>query len=161
MRYFRFFLTLLVIIIALLIIFPKSKEIYYNIPSLLKEANKTLLLFLVFFQTINYLGDSWLSHILLNIAGFKVRLRDNFKIAILGVIGNHVAPFVGGTTVTFYSYKKLKIPSAVISFLVFAWTLFIWLSYILFFFLSLLLLPSLFFKFISFRYAFGFLFYLF
>jgi len=92
-----------------------------------------------------------LSQTLLAIAGFKVKFRNALKIAILGVVGNHVAPFIGGTIVTFYSYKKLRIPAAVISFLVFTWTLFVWLNYILFFLLSLLLLPSLVFNFVSFK----------
>ncbi len=151
MRYFRLFLTLVLIIVAFFIISSKFKGIYYDVPSLLKEVNKPLLLFLVLFQAVNYFGDSWLSQTLLAIAGFRVKFRDVFKIAILGVVGNHVAPFIGGTIVTFYSYKKLRIPAAVVSFLVFTWTLFIWLNYILFFLLSLIFLPSLVFNFVSFK----------
>lgn len=150
-RYIRYFLSIILIGVALFVIFSKFKNVYYDIPLLLKEANKPLLFFLVIFQIINYLGDGWLSQILLSIAGFKVNFRDTLKIAILGVMGNHVAPFAGGTIITFYSYKKLNIPSAVISFLVFTWSFFIWANYFLFFLLSLLLLPSLFFKFISFK----------
>jgi uncharacterized protein (TIRG00374 family) len=70
-------------------------------------------------------------------------------VAILGVIGNHIAPFVGSTILIYNSYKKLEIPSAVISFLVSAWIIFIWFNYFLFFFLSLLFLPDLFFSFVS------------
>jgi uncharacterized protein (TIRG00374 family) len=151
MRYLRFFLTIILIIVAFFIISSKFKGVYYDIPGLLKEANRSILFLLVLFQAINYLGDSWLSQILLAIAGFKVKFRDALKVAIFGVVGNHVAPFIGGAIVTFYSYKKLRIPAAVISFLVFSWTLFIWLNYILFFLLSLFLLPSLVFNFISFE----------
>jgi len=148
-RYVRYFLTIALIGVAFFVIFSKFKNVYYDIPLLLKEANRPLLLFLVIFQIISYLGDGWLSKILLAIAGFKVNLRDTLKIAVLGVVGNHVAPFAGGAIITFYSYKKLNIPSAVISFLVFFWSFFIWANYFLFFVLSLLLLPSLFLKFIS------------
>lgn len=149
MRYFRYFLTIVLIAVAFFVVYSKFKNVYFDIPLLLKEANKSFLFFLVIFQIINYFGDGWLSKILLSIAGFKVNLRDTLKIAILGVVGNHVAPFVGGTMITFYSYKKLNIPSAVISFLVFSWSIFVWLIHLLFFLLSLLLLPSLFFNFIS------------
>jgi len=148
-RYARYFLTIILIGVAFFVIFSKFKNVYYDIPSLLKEANKPLLLFLVIFQIITYLGDGWLSKILLAIAGFKVNFKDTLKIAVLGVVGNHVAPFLGGTIITFDSYKKLNIPSAAISFLVFSWSFFIWANYSLFFLLSLLLLPGLFFKFIS------------
>jgi len=148
-RYLKYLLSIILIGVAFLVIFSKFKSVYYDIPLLLKEARKPLLLFLVIFQIINYLGDAWLSQTLLAIAGFKVNFRDTLKTAILGVVGNHVAPFAGGTIITFYSYKKLNIPSAVISFLVFTWSFFVWLNYLLFFILSLLLLPSLFFKFIS------------
>ncbi len=150
-RYIRYILTIILTGVAFFIIFSKFKNVYYDIPSLLEEANKPLLLFLLIFQIINYLGDGWLSKILLAIAGFKVNFKDTLKIAVLGVVGNHVAPFAGGTIITFYSYKKLNIPSAVISFLVFTWSFFIWANYFLFFILSLLLLPSLFLKFVSFK----------
>lgn len=150
-RFLRYLLSITLMGVAFFVIFSKFKNVYYDIPLLFKEANKPLLFFLVIFQIINYLGDGWLSQILLSIAGFKVNFRDTLKTAILGVVGNHVAPFAGGTIITFYSYKKLNIPSAVISFLVFTWSFFIWANYFLFFILSLLLLPSLFFKFISFQ----------
>ncbi len=149
MRYIRYFINIVFIIVAFFVISKEFRDTYYNIPLLFKEANKSLLFFLFLFQGLNYIGDGWLSQTLLAIAGFKIRLKDTLKIAILGVIGNHVAPFVGGTIVTYHSYKKLEIPSAVISFLVSAWTIFIWLTYVLFFLLSLLFLPNLFFNFVS------------
>jgi len=149
MRYFRYFISVVFIGIAFFIISKELKGIYYNIPLLFGEANKSLLFFLFLFQGLNYLGDALLSQTLLAVAGFKIRLRDNLKVAILGVIGNHIAPFVGSTIVTYNSYKKLEIPSAVISFLVSVWIIFIWSTYFLFFFLSFLFLPDLFFKFVS------------
>jgi len=148
MRYFRYFLTIVLIVVAFSVVYLKFKNVYYDIPALLKEANKPILLFLVIFQAVNYFGDAWLSKILLSVSGFGVGLKDTIKIAVLGVIGSHVAPFLGGTIVTFHSYKKLNIPSAVISFLVFSWSLFIWFPYFFFFLISLILLPGLFFNFI-------------
>ncbi len=150
-RYIRYVSTIILIGAASFVIFSRFKNVYYDIPLLLKEANKPLLFFLAIFQIITYLGDGWLSKILLSIAGFKMSLRDTLKIALLGVVGNHVAPFAGGAIITFRFYKKLNIPLPVISFLVFAWSFFIWISHFLFFLLSLLLLPGLFFQFVSFK----------
>lgn len=149
MRNIRYFITVIFIIVAFFIISKEFKGIYSNIPLLFTEANKSLLFFLFLFQGLNYLGDGWLSQTLLAVAGFKIRLKDNLKVAILGVIGNHIAPFVGSAILIYNSYKKLEIPSAVISFLVSAWIIFIWFTYFLFFFLSLLFLPDLFFNFVS------------
>jgi len=151
MRYLRYFLTIILIIIAVFFVYPKFKSVYYDIPMLLREANKSLLFFLVIFQGINYLGDAWLAQTLLTIANFKVGFKNTLKVAILGVIGNHVAPFVGGTVVTYYFYKKLNVPAAIISFLVFAWTLFIWMVSFFLFLVSLMFLPNLFFSLVSLR----------
>lgn len=149
MRYLRYFINIIVIIVAFFVISKEFRGAYYNIPLLFKEANKLMIFLLVVFQGLSYLGDGWLSQILLTIAGFKVRLKDTLKIAVVGVVGNHVAPFVGGTIIIYQSYKKLGVPSAIISFLVFSWMVFVWLTYALFFLLSLLFLPNLFFNFIS------------
>jgi glycosyltransferase 2 family protein len=151
MRYLRYFLTIVLIIVAVFVIYPKFKNVYRDVPALLNEANKSLLFFLVIFQVINYLGDAWLAQTLLTIANFRVGFKNTLKVAILGVIGNHVAPFVGGTVVTYYFYKKLNVPAAIISFLVFAWTLFIWLISFFLFLVSLMFLPNLFFSLISLR----------
>lgn len=142
MRYFRYFLTIALVVAAAWIISSKFREVYYDIPLLLKEANKLMLVFLFIFQAINYLGDGWLCQMLLGIAGFRVDFKDTLKIAVLGVVGNHVAPFVGGTIVSYHSYKKIGVPSPAISFLVLTWTFLIWMIYLLFFVISLLILPK-------------------
>lgn len=142
MRYLRYFLTIGLVALAIWVVSSKFKEVYYDIPLLLREANKPMLFFLFLFQAINYLGDGWLCQILLGIAGFKVDFRDTLKIAVLGVIGNHVAPFIGGTLVSYHSYKKIGVPSAAISFLVLTWAFLIWITYLLFFLISLLVLSK-------------------
>jgi hypothetical protein len=71
MRYVRYFISVVFIIVAFFIISKEFKGIYYNIPLLFGEANKSLLFFLFLFQGINYLGDAWLSQILLAVAVSK------------------------------------------------------------------------------------------
>ncbi len=149
MRYFRYIWVATLIIVAFLVVFPKLKEAYNDIPSLFKAADKSLIVFLLIFQGLNYLGGGWLFQTLSAVAGFKVRLVDTIKISVLSVVGTHIAPFFGGSIVTFYAFKKLKLPAAAISFLIPAWTFFTLSIYVLFFVISLVLLPSLFFEFIS------------
>lgn len=158
MCYLRYLISVVLIIIAFSVISKEFRGTYYNIPSLFKEANKSIILLLVIFQGLSYLGDGLLSQILLTTSGFRVKLKDTLKIAVLGVVGYHVAPFVGGTIITYQSYKKLGVPTAIISFLVFSWTVFIWMTYIFFFLLSLLLLPNLIFNFVSSKIIFAALF---
>lgn len=160
MPHLRYFFIFILIIVAASAIYPEFKGIYSNIPSLFQEADKSLLIFLMLFQGLNYLGGGWLFQTLSSIAGFKVRLIDTMRIAILSVVGNHLAPFFGGLAVTFLSFRKLGIPAEVISFLIPLWYFFIYITYVFFFLISLILLPSLVFQLISFEkiiaIAFGF-----
>jgi uncharacterized protein (TIRG00374 family) len=142
MRYLRYILTAVLIALAIFVIYSKFKGSYYDIPLLFKEANKKLLWALVFFQCLIYFSDGWLSRTLLRIAGFDINLRDTMTVAILGVLGGQFAPLIGGTLITYYFYKKLKIPSGAILFLVTSWTLLIWLSYFFFFLSSLFFLSK-------------------
>ncbi|MCL4384715.1 MAG: flippase-like domain-containing protein [Actinobacteria bacterium] len=148
-RYFKYILGLTLIVIAFLIIYPKLKSSYHDIPILLKEANKAFLLFLVIFQSICYLGDGWLSKILLKIAGFNLKFKDTLKIAVLDVIGGQLIPLIGGSVITYFFYRKLKVSSGAILFLITGWTIFTLFSYFLFFLLSLIFLPKSFLHLIS------------
>ncbi|MHB1376295.1 MAG: lysylphosphatidylglycerol synthase transmembrane domain-containing protein [Candidatus Humimicrobiaceae bacterium] len=147
-RYFKYILGLILIVIAFFIIYPKFKSSYHDIPFLMKEANKTFLLFLVLFQGICYFGDGWLSKILLKIAGFNLKLKDTLKIAVLDVIGGQFIPIIGGSLITYFFYKKFKISSGAILFLITSWTIFTCFSYLLFFLLSIIFLPKSFLHFI-------------
>jgi len=145
MRYLKYFRILIVISIFFLIIFPHIKNSYHNIPALFKEANKSFLFILMIFQIGTYLSDGWLSQILLTISGFKLRFRTILKVAILDSIGNQVFPLIGGAAITYFFYRKLKIPSNAIFFLITGFTIFTFLSHFLFFIISLFFLPKSFF----------------
>jgi uncharacterized protein (TIRG00374 family) len=141
-RYFKYLLGFILVVIAFFIIYPKFKDSYHDIPLLMKEANKTFLLFLVIFQGLCYFGDGWLSKILLKIAGFNLKLKDTLKIAVLDVIGGQFIPLIGSSLITYFFYKKFKISSGAILFLITSWTIFTCFSYLLFFLLSLIFLPK-------------------
>lgn len=142
MRKIRYFLAIGLIIVAVIVIYPEFKEVWRDVPRLFGEANKLFLLFLFLFQGVGYLGNGWLCRALLDVAGFKISFKNTLRVAVLGVIGNHVAPLVGGTIVAWRAYKKLGVPSAIISFLVFSWTIFVWLVYFLFLLAGFLFLPE-------------------
>lgn len=142
MRYLRYLWALALVLFVAFILYPKFKDTYQQIPSLLGEANKLLILFLAVSQTLTYLSDGWLSKIILEISGHNLKLRDTARIAVLGVLGSQIVPVIGGTLITYLFYKKLKVPSTSILFLVATWTYFIFLNYVLFLLLSLIFLPK-------------------
>ena len=147
-RYFKYILGLTLIVIAFFILYPKLKSSYHDIPILLKEANKAFLLFLIIFQGICYFGDGWLSKILLKIAGFNLKLKETLEVAFLGVIGGQFIPLIGGSIITYFFYRKLKVSSGAILFLITGWSIFTLFSYFLFFLLSIVFLPESFLHFI-------------
>jgi len=55
-------------------------------------------------------------------------LKDIMKISLLGVLGGQVAPIMGGASITYIFYRKLKIPSANIFFVITMWSLFVFLG---------------------------------
>jgi uncharacterized protein (TIRG00374 family) len=148
-RYFKYLLGIILIVVAFFVIYPKFKLSFHDIPMLMKEAKKIFLLFLIISQSLCYFGDGWLSKILLKIAGFNLKLKDTLKIAVLDVIGGQFVPLIGGSLITYFFYKKFKVSSGAILFLISSWTIFTCFSYFLFFLLSLIFLPKSFLHFIS------------
>ena len=137
MKFFKYFLVILIIFAAILIIRSKFQVSPQEIVQLFKEADKSLIVFVIGFQTLCYFSDGWLSKIILRIVGFNISLRDTVKVAILGVLGSQMTPVIGGTVITYYFFRKLKLPSNIILFLVATWAIFVWFNYFLFFVLSL------------------------
>ncbi|MBC7327215.1 flippase-like domain-containing protein [bacterium] len=127
--------------IAFWILAPKLGETYNEIPEVFRKANKTLIPLLLIAQTLYYFGDGWLSKIVLKMGGYNLRLRDTLRIAILGVVGNQAFPVLGGVALSYYFYRKLKLPHEAIVFLVISWTFLVYIMYGIFFFLSLFFAP--------------------
>lgn len=141
MRYSRYLFVLILMGIALWFLAPKIGETYREIPTVFKKASKELLPLLLLAQALYYFGDGWLSKIVLDMGGYNLRLRDTLRIAILGVVGNQAFPVLGGVAISYYFYRKLKLPHEAIIFLVMSWTLLIYIIYAIFFFLSLFFAP--------------------
>jgi uncharacterized protein (TIRG00374 family) len=141
MRYWRYIFALILLGIAVWVILPKIGESYREIPIVFKRANLELLPLLLLAQVLYYFGDGWLSLIVLRMGGYTLRLKDTLRIAILGVVGNQAFPVLGGVAISYYFYRKLKLPHEAILFLVISWTFFIYVVYAIFFFLSLFFAP--------------------
>lgn len=141
MKYWRYIFLLIILGVAAWFLAPKIGETYHEIPLAFKKASKNLLPFLLFAQVLYYLGDGWLSKIVLDMGGYKLRLRDTIRIAILGVVGNQAFPVLGGVAISYYFYRKMRLPHEAILFLVISWTLLVYVMYAIFFFLSLVFAP--------------------
>ena len=149
MRRFKHLWATLLVAAALYTLFSQWKTSAADLPSLVHELHKGTIIFLILFQLLAYVGDGLLSKILLEVAGFRLKLKDTVKIAILDVLGGQVVPLIGGSVVTYYFYRKFNIPSSVLVFLVIVWTTFVWATYLIFFLGSLLFLPESFFSIVS------------
>lgn len=137
-RYFKYFFRILLVAIVVLIIYPKLKDSIHEIPSLLVQSNKYLLIAILFFQIIKYIFDGWLSQILLKIVNHTIKLWDTFRIAVLSIIGSQFFPLVGMAFATYYFYKKIKVSTSAIFFLIATWTFFIYATNMLIFMIDVL-----------------------
>jgi len=141
MRYWRYLFVLILMGIAAWFLAPKVAETYQEIPLVFKRASKELVPLLLFTQALYYLGDGWLSKEVLEMGGYNLRLRDTMRVAVLGVVGNQAFPVLGGVAISYYFYRKLRLPPEAIVFLVISWSFLAYIMYAIFFFLSLFFAP--------------------
>ncbi len=141
MRYWRYIFVLLLMGIAVKFLAPKVGETYQEIPLVFKRASKDLIPLLLLAQALYYFGDGWLSKVVLDMGGYNLRLKDTVRIAILGIVGNQAIPVFGGVAISYYFYRKMRLPHEAVIFLVISWTLIVYIMYAIFFFLSLLFAP--------------------
>ena len=148
MRYLRYFLVIILLVIAFSLISSRFASSYHDIPLLFEEAQKKILWILPLLGIIYYLIFGLLSKTVLSIAGFKISIRETIKAGLLGALGFQAAPFVGGIVLIYLFYKKLKIPSSRILFLITVNSILNLLNVFLFFLASILLLKQSFFSFL-------------
>jgi uncharacterized protein (TIRG00374 family) len=141
MRTFRPVLTALLIMIAGFVLLSRFGQSYEQLPSLLSEAHKKPLWFLLFLGLLYYLSYGWLAKTVLNIGGSQVNLKETIQAGLLGALGFQVAPFVGAAVLLYCFYRKLDVPQPTILFLVSSLAIFNFLNYFIFSFLAILILP--------------------
>lgn len=96
----------------------------------------------IFSQLFQYIGDAWLSQVLLQMTGIHMKLQDTFRIAALNVFAAHLLPIgeAGGVAAAYHFYKKLGVTTEKFIFLTICWCL---VTYILLFLLLIVPLPFL------------------
>jgi len=139
MRYFRYVLVIVLIIVAFSLVSSRFRSSYHDIPALFKEAHQKPLWLLLVLEGVYLSTYALLSKTLLNIAGAKISLKETIKVGVLGVLGFQVAPFIGGAILVYLFYKKQHIPSSKILFLVTSLSILGLLNALIFSFASIIL----------------------
>ncbi len=65
----------------------------------------------IFSQLFQYVGDGWLSQLLLRIINIHIKMKDTFRIAALNVFAAHLLPIgeAGGVAAAYHFYRKLGV----------------------------------------------------
>jgi uncharacterized protein (TIRG00374 family) len=142
-RYLKYLLTGVLFCLTIAIIFWREKISYTEILALFKKINPLYFLLLLILQAITYIGDGWLSKVILETAGFKISLKNTVKIAITDTVATHIMPLMGGSVMAYYLYKKFNVSAAARLFLSGAFTFFLWTTYLFFFLTAILFFPHL------------------
>ena len=76
-------------------------------------------------QCMQYIGDGWLSQLLLKIVGIKINMKDTFRIASLNVFAAHLLPIgeAGGLAAAYHFYRKLGVNPENFIFLTVCWSI--------------------------------------
>lgn len=142
MKKLRYLFGLILLAAVFVLILPELKATIPQIPKILENSNKYLIAVILFFQLLTYVSDTWLSQILLKIAGYRIAFSKIFKISIVDTLANLAIPFIGAQVVKYYLYRKLKVSTASIFFLMASWSIFWYISAALFFSISVFLIPQ-------------------
>jgi uncharacterized protein (TIRG00374 family) len=139
---FRYFLGLILILIAVFVVYPEFKTSIPEIPGILAKASKSILIVIVLLQLLTYLSDAILTKILLKIANHKISLSAALKISVVDTLANLTFPLIGGQVIKYHLYRKLNVPSSSILFIITSWTMFFYLAAALFFIVSIFFIPQ-------------------
>lgn len=95
-------------------------------------------------QISQYIGDGWLSYLLLRIIGIKINFTKTTLIASLNVFAAHLLPVgqAGVIATVYYFYRKLGVDNQSLIFLTAAWSLSTGLSLIIMLLVSMVFLPK-------------------
>jgi glycosyltransferase 2 family protein len=118
----RFTLLFAIIAYAASQIFPHLKD-FSKLWELKDKINYGWIFAAVLSQAFQYVGDGWLSYVLLQITTTKVRIWDAIKIASLNVFAAHLLPIgeAGGMAAAFHFYRKIGVSIEKFIFLTICW----------------------------------------
>lgn len=138
---YSIFITLIVLALSRLI--PQLGD-FKEVLQLKNQVNYWYVLAAILTQFVQYMGDAWLSQVLLSIVKTKMTIANAFRIAALNVFAAHMLPVgeAGGMAAAYHFYRKLGVTTDKFIFLSICWgflTHFVLLSL---FFISFLLIPD-------------------
>lgn len=118
----RFTLLFAIIAYAVSQVLPHLKD-FSKLWELKDKINYGWILAAVFSQAVQYIGDGWLSYVLLQITETKVRIWDAIRIASLNVFAAHLLPIgeAGGMAAAFHFYRKIGVSIEKFIFLTICW----------------------------------------
>lgn len=122
MRYLRSLLILALIFLAIWRLYPHISD-FSQIAALKNNLNLIWLLVALACQIGQYIGDGWLSQLLLRIVGVRIDFKTTLKIASIDVFAAHLFPIgeAGALATSFYFYRKLGVDRQSLIFLSVAW----------------------------------------
>ncbi len=143
MRYLRYLLILLLASIAIWRILPQLKD-FREFLGLAENIKIPWLTIAIGAQISQYIGDGWLSYLLLRIIGIKINFTKTTLIASLNVFAAHILPVgqAGVIATVYYFYRKLGVDNQSLIFLTAAWSLSTGISLVIMLVISLMFLPK-------------------
>lgn len=143
MRYLRYLLILLLAAIAIWRILPQLKD-FHELLNMAKNINVAWIAVAILAQATQYIGDGWLSYLLLKIIGININFSKTTLIASLNVFAAHILPVgqAGVIATVYYFYRKLGVDNQSLIFLTAAWSLSTGLSLIIILLVSVVFLPK-------------------
>lgn len=144
MKIFRFLLILAIVIIAVWQLAPHLRD-FGQIYNLRYKINYLWLFFAMISQSGQYIGDGWLSLILLKVTRTRVSFINALRIASMNVFAANLLPVgqAGALATAYYFYKKLGVTNQNFIFLSICWTAITTSSLLLIFTFSLITLKEL------------------
>lgn len=123
MKFLRFLLILIVVSIAVWQLSPHLRD-FKQIYQLRSKINYFWLVLAILSQSGQYIGDGWLSQILLKVTKTRMSFINTVRIASMNVFAANLLPVgqAGALATAYYFYKKLGVTNQNFIFLSLCWT---------------------------------------
>ncbi len=122
LKILRYLLLLGIIIFAVTRLSPHVDD-FKNLIALKDHLQYIWILAAVLSQITQYIGDGWLSQLLLQLVNVYIGMKDTFRIAALNVFAAHLLPIgeAGGLAAAYHFYRKLGVDTEKFIFLSICW----------------------------------------
>lgn len=143
-KVFQYFILAAIIAFAAYRLVPHLKD-FHKLAELKDQINYFWLTAALISQCFQYVGDGWLSQLLLKIVGIRMNMQDTLRIASLNVFAAHLLPIgeAGGMAAAYHFYRKLGVSPENFIFLTICWSLITNILLIIMLVLPIIFLPNL------------------